>query len=114
LRRRQQKLNSAGVDLRGTGARNIIVSCAEAPALGLLDGRPFEIVSPKFQPLDFHGAGDSMTAALAYARAARLDTELSLRLAAAAGALNVTRHGLGTGQLSDIQQIAKEVQVKQL
>jgi len=101
-------------DLTATGARNIIVSCAEAPALGLIEGRAFEIVPPKFQPLDFRGAGDSMTAALAYARAARLDTESSLRLAAAAGALNVTRHGLGTGQLSDIQQIAAEVQVRQL
>jgi 1-phosphofructokinase len=48
------------VDLRVTGARNIVVSCAEAPALSLLDGQPFEIVSPKFQPLDFHGTGDSM------------------------------------------------------
>ena len=27
------------VDLSATGARNIIVSCSEAPALGLIDGR---------------------------------------------------------------------------
>jgi 1-phosphofructokinase len=46
------------VDVSVSGARNIIVSCAEAPALGLIDGRPFEIVPPKFQPLDFRGAGD--------------------------------------------------------
>jgi 1-phosphofructokinase len=101
-------------ELRATGARNIIISCAEAPALSLVDGQAFEVVPPKFQPLDFRGAGDSMTAALAYARAMKLDTDHSLRLAAAAGALNVTRHGLGTGQLSDIQEIATHVQVRKL
>jgi 1-phosphofructokinase len=45
-------------DLSATCARNIIVSCAEAPALSLIDGQAFEIVPPKFQPLDFRGAGD--------------------------------------------------------
>jgi len=101
-------------DLSTTCARNIIVSCAEAPALSLIDGEAFEIVPPKFQPLDFRGAGDSVTAALAFARATRLDTESLLRLATAAGALNVTRHGLGTGQLSDIQEVAAQVQVRRI
>jgi len=55
-----------------------------------------------------------MAAALTYARAMKFDMDYSLRLAAAAGALNVTRHGLGTGQLSHIEEIAKQVQVRKL
>ena len=102
------------IRLKTTGAHNIIVSCAEAPALALIDDQAFEVIPPRFQPLDFRGAGDSMTAALTYARAMKLNTDCSLRLAAAAGALNVTRHGLGTGQLSHIQEIAKQVQVRKL
>ena len=46
-------------------------------------------------PIDQSGAGDSMTAALAFARASGLAPEETLKLAVAAGAMNVTRHGLG-------------------
>jgi 1-phosphofructokinase len=35
-----------------------------------------------------------------------------LRLGAAAGALNVTRHGLGTGQWGSIEAIAERVDVR--
>jgi 1-phosphofructokinase len=100
--------------LKGTGARNIIVSCAEAPALVWADGQLLEVVPPAFEPLDFRGAGDSMTAALAFARASHLDTEATLRLAVAAGAVNVTRHGLGTGHIEHIREISRHVRLRNI
>ena len=53
-----------------------------------------------------------MTAGLAVGCARRLDLEPTLRLAAAAGALKVTRHGLGTGQSDGIEKIAERVEVR--
>jgi 1-phosphofructokinase len=92
-----------------TRARNLIVSRADEPALALLNDRLVQVVAPRFDPLDHRGAGDSMTAALAVAQATNLEGEEVLRLAAAAGAMNVTRHGLGTGTCDEIQEIAKRV-----
>jgi 1-phosphofructokinase len=43
-----------------------------------------------------------------------MDTLAILRFAAAAGAINVTRHGLGTGQLQDITAIATRVEIRSL
>jgi 1-phosphofructokinase len=63
-------------------------------------------------PVDPSGAGDSMTAALAYARATGLDAIESLRLAVAAGAMNVTRHGLGSGEVTAIHQLAGNVRIE--
>jgi 1-phosphofructokinase len=100
--------------LKGTGARNIIISCAEAPALAWVDGQLLEVVPPTFEPLDFRGAGDSMTAALAFARASHFDTEATLRLAVAAGAVNVTRHGLGTGHIEHIREVARHVKLRNI
>ena len=53
-----------------------------------------------------------MTAALAVGAAWKLPFEDSLRLAAAAGALNVSRHGLGTGRRDAIEEIAARVDVR--
>jgi 1-phosphofructokinase len=68
-----------------------------------------EIVAPRFEALDHRGAGDSKTAGLAVGCARRLAWEATLRLGAAAGALNVTRHGLGAGQSDSIATIAERI-----
>lgn len=105
---------SALPKLKSTGAQVIIVSRADEPAVALVDSRILEITPPRLHPLDHRGAGDSMTAALCHALAHGLDIESTLRLAAAAGALNVTRHGLGTGRLEDIESLARAVEIAPL
>lgn len=63
------------------------------------------------QRVDHRGAGDSMTAGLAAGVARALPWADALRLGAAAGALNVTRHGLATGERSAIDALAERTQV---
>jgi 1-phosphofructokinase len=53
-----------------------------------------------------------MTAGLAVGCAKRLGPEATLRLAAAAGALNGTRHGLGTGRWEGIATVAERIEVR--
>ena len=101
-------------DLGARKAENVIVSRAERPALALFGGRLLEVQPPSFEAIDHHGAGDSMTAALAVALATDRDPEATLQLAAAAGALNVTRRGLGSGHRQSIEKVAHAVRVRPL
>lgn len=102
-----------GIDaLQEIGAENVVVSRAARPALARIDGRQFEISGPTLEPRDFRGSGDSFTAGLAVGLALQLQLEDALRLAAAAGALNVTRSGLGTGQRADIEGMAKHIEIR--
>lgn len=95
------------------GARAVIVSRAAEPVLALLDDdRVVEAEAPRFQAREHRGAGDSMTAGLAVGLARGLDPMATLRLAAAAGALNVTRHGLGSGRRHAIEEIAGRVELR--
>lgn len=104
----------AGLErLHRAGARNVLLSRAGQPALASIGDRLLEIVPPRFEPLDDRGPGDSMTAAAAVAVARKLDMERALQLAAAAGALNVTRRGLGTGRREEIEQLASHVEVRE-
>lgn len=95
-----------------TKAEHVIVSRADAPALTLAGGQLRHLRSPRFKPADHRGAGDSMTAALAVGLARRLETDEILRLGAAAGALNVTRHGLGTGSGNQVERLAHLVRLQ--
>ena len=92
--------------LRDDGAGTVIVSrSGAAPALALLDepssgergGDVVEIVMPALEPADPRGAGDSMTAGVVAALAGGRPIREALQVGAACGALNVVRHGLGTG-----------------
>lgn len=100
--------------LHQQGAQNVIISRGEAPALAFVKQQLFEIIAPRFEPMDAMGSGDSMTAAFTVGTVMGMDTISLLRFAAAAGAINVTRHGLGTGQRQDITDIATSVEVRPL
>ena len=97
--------------LRAAGAEEVVVSRAGEGAIAYLDGRWLEARPPSLQVVDARGAGDSMTAALAVGLARGLEAEARLALATAAGALNVTRHGLGSGRLDAIVQLSHNVRL---
>ena len=100
--------------LHAAGARQVLVSRADAPALLIADGdRPSEtlLAAPRFEALDPSGTGDSMFAATAVGLARGSSVLDALRLGMAAGALNATRRGLGTGTREEIERLAAHVSV---
>lgn len=107
----EQLLAAAG-RLRERGAGAVLVSRADEPLLADLGDRRVEVLTPAFRPVNHRGAGDSMTGGLAAALAAGEEIDVALRLAVAAGALNVTRHGLGSGDADAIRRLAERVEVK--
>jgi 1-phosphofructokinase len=94
------------------GADCVVVSRAGDPALALVDGEVLQIDAPPLQLADHRGAGDSMTAGIAAALARGAEVPDALRLGAAAGALNVTRRGLATGQRDVIERLAERVTIR--
>ena len=94
------------------GAQHVVLTRADDAALALIDGRLVEVMVPSFEPVDHRGAGDSFTAGIAAALALGRPVGESLRLGAAAGALNTTRHGLATGRRELIERLAERVEVR--
>lgn len=94
------------------GAETVIVTRADKPLLVLSHGVVSEVTPPTMEVADKRGAGDSLTAGVA-AAIARGSTILdAITLGAAAGALNVTRHGLGTGDADTIEKLRARVTVR--
>jgi 1-phosphofructokinase len=63
---------------------------------------------------DARGAGDSMTAGVAAVLAQGGDDATAVRTGAAAGALNVTRHGLGSGRVDAVRSLVDRVRLTRL
>ncbi|MBX6357572.1 MAG: phosphofructokinase, partial [Micromonosporaceae bacterium] len=99
-------------ELRAQGAATIVASRADRPALALLHDDLVEVVLPKLEPADSRGAGDSMTAGAAAVLASGGDLATAIRTGAAAGALNVTRRGLGTGRVDLIERLMERVELR--
>ncbi len=100
--------------LHAAGAKAVVVSRQDRSTIAGHEGRIVEVRSPALEVLDGRGGGDSMTAALAVATAREFSFNDGLRLAAAAAALNVSRHGLGTGRRDSIEDIADHVEIRPL
>jgi 1-phosphofructokinase len=104
-------LEPAAQELRRAGAENVVVTRGELGALVVTGNDVLELRGPRFTALDPHGTGDSMFAALGLGFAAGMELEQSLRLAGAAGALNATRHGLGSGSRAEIERLARSIEI---
>jgi 1-phosphofructokinase len=97
--------------LRRAGAGNVVITRAARGALVLAGGELLVLEGPRFTALDPHGTGDSMFAALGVGVARGMGFEEALRLAGAAGSLNATRHGLGSGSRPEVERLAGAVEV---
>lgn len=105
-------LLSAMRALRERGAATVIVTRSAEPLL-LADADGFaEVRSPRLEVADTRGAGDSLAAGVAAGIARGEDVREAIRTGVAAGALNVTRHGLGTGDPGAIARLRESVEVR--
>ncbi|MCZ7424696.1 PfkB family carbohydrate kinase [Micromonospora sp. WMMA1949] len=110
-----EALRDAGRRCQERGARTVLISRAGEPALALPeDGEPLLVHAPPLELADHRGAGDSMTAGVAAVLARGGDMREALHVGAAAGALNVTRHGLGTGRAEAVRELAGRVRLTPL
>jgi 1-phosphofructokinase len=95
----------------GLGVETIVVSRGERPAMARIPEGYRLISGPSLAVVDAAGSGDSMTATLAAALLERRDPELALRRSWATGAVNVTRHGLGSGAVDLIDALESQATV---
>jgi 1-phosphofructokinase len=93
------------------GVQKLVISHGPSILATTPEGR-FRVTGPELDPVDTRGSGDSMTAALATSLAQDLDTATTLARAWAAGAANVTRHGLGSANATLIDRLSGFAEVE--
>lgn len=96
-------------DGSGGGARTVIVTRGEQPALVLDEGGARWLTSPRFEHGYREGCGDSMMGALTAAWACGGSFERALAVGAAAGAANFLRHGLGSASRDVVERLVDGV-----
>lgn len=93
----------------------MLISRGSSPSV-LIDGvtglRTVELVPPVFEAVDHRCTGDSTFAATGVGLAQGMSMIDVLRLGMAAGALNATRRGLGSGTRDEIERLAAHVTVR--
>ncbi len=98
--------------LRDAGARSVVVTRGELPALVLHGEDVWRLSPPRFEHGFREGCGDAMMGALAGAWACGESFERALVLGAAAGAANFLRRGLGHASREVVEQLADSVRLE--
>ncbi len=107
-------LRRAAEEMLTGGLRAIVVSRAHDPSLLVTPKGTYAVQAPRITTVDPRGAGDSMTAGIAVGLGRGMTLLEAVCLGAAAGALNVTRRGLGTGRRDQIERFARRITVREL
>ena len=99
-------------ELQRAGAKNVLFTRGADPSLLLADdGRLLQLEGPRFEPADPEGSGDAMFATIGVAWARGEGLLAAVRRGVAAGSLNATRHGRGTGSPAEIDRLLSRVKM---
>lgn len=104
-----EDLLAAAKQLRDAGAETVIVTRGEKPSLILQGDLPMRLTPPTFERGYREGCGDTMLGALAAAMALGESFERSVEIAAAAGAANFLRRGLGSASREVVHRLLDSV-----
>jgi len=104
-------LRPAAEGLRDRGARSVIVTRGEQPALVLHGEEAWWLEPPRFERGFREGCGDAMLGAIVAAWSAGASFEQSLLTGAGAGAANFLRHGIAGASLELIEELAQRVKL---
>jgi 1-phosphofructokinase len=105
-------LRVAAEGLRDRGARSVIVTRGEQPALVLHNKDAWWLQAPRFERGFREGCGDAMLGAIVAEWSAGASFERSLLTGAAAGAANFLRHGIGGASRELIEELTQRVALK--
>lgn len=108
----EEQLLAAARELARGGIALVAVTRADAGSIVVGEEGAWRVLAPRLEAVDPRGAGDSYAAGLAAALAAGGSLADAVRLGAAAGAVNATRRGLGTGDAEVIRAIAERVELE--
>lgn len=107
----ERSLRDGALSLARTSGADVFVTRAGAGALACTSDGYFVGSGPQVDVVEHRGAGDSFTAAVTVARLVGLEVAEQLRMAMAAAATNVLRHGLGSATLDAVHAIGTRIEV---
>lgn len=110
----ESQLVAAARELHASGIGLVAVTRADAGSIVVGDAGAWRVSAPQLEPVDTRGAGDSYGGGVAAVLAAGGAQDEAIRMGAAAGAVNATRRGLGTGDADAIRAIAEQVQLDEI
>ena len=110
----EAQLVAAARELHDSGIGLVAVTRADAGSVVVGDVGAWRVSAPQLEPVDPRGAGDSYGAGVAAVLATGGAQDEAIRMGAAAGAVNATRRGLGTGDAEAIRAIAEQVQLDEI